>query len=618
MYDSWGDGWNGSTFTISTSLGVVAWSGTLNAGASGSASFAIGGGSCGGGNPDCGYTITVGGSFWNAEISWNLTDENGTSVASGFAPATVSACLPPGCYTMLLYDSYGDGWDSGTFTITNPGGTIISSGTLPGGSFGSVSIDVGGGNCGGGGGGDCSYTMVVGGGFYDYEISWSITDDMGANIGSGLAPASQTLCLETGCYTVNMFDAFGDGWNNANWAVYDNLGNTLSSGTLLTGGSGTAVFSVGGADCGVPEIVTASDCIDAVNVCTDLDFAIDPNGYGNIMEIPPLGSLANPDYGLGVYNPWGTTNWGCLRSNELNSTWMIVNISGSGSLEFTFGGLGMQMGFYDWIMYPYDENTCQDIYYNQIAPLRCNWNGASWGGTGLASVLPPGGDPTNFEPPLNVFAGEQYLICFSNWSSVSTTVPLQFGGTAIVSCEPLLLPVSLLDFSATSSDQSIAITWTTASEINNDKFVIERSNDLEHWSRIAEIQGAGNSQDLLHYEVWDKNPGNGWNYYRLKQYDYNGDHAGSGIVSAWFERYVQPVVLSNPNQGKFQLRGVAASSLHTIELLNLNGAVSEISTEILENGQMQVEMAHPEAGIYVLKLHYLDGKNIGLRVVVAH
>jgi hypothetical protein len=123
---------------------------------------------------------------------------------------------------------------------------------------------------------------------------------------------------------------------------------------------------------------------------------------------------------------------------------------------------------------------------------------------------------------------------------------------------------------------------------------------------------------LLHYEVLDKNPGNGWNYYRLKQYDYNGDHAGSGIVSAWFERYVQPVVLSNPNQGKFQLRGVAASSLHTIELLNLNGAVSEISTEILENGQMQVEMAHPEAGIYVLKLHYLDGKNIGLRVVVAH
>lgn len=67
----------------------------------------------------------------------------------------------------------------------------------------------------------------------------------------------------------------------------------------------------------------------------------------------------NPDLLQGdfINSSWGSDNWGCLRSNELNSTWMIVNISGSGSLEFTFGGLGSQAGFYDWMIYPYNAST---------------------------------------------------------------------------------------------------------------------------------------------------------------------------------------------------------------------------------------------------------------------
>ncbi|MBK6410618.1 MAG: hypothetical protein IPF78_13130 [Flavobacteriales bacterium] len=146
----------------------------------------------------------------------------------------------------------------------------------------------------------------------------------------------------------------------------------------------------------VPPPVTASDCILAVPVCTNIDFQIDPNGFGNTNEIPPLGSYGNPDYGIfsftpPYYNPWGTYNEGCLRNEELNSTWMVVNVLTGGSLAFTFGGLGTQTGFYDWAMYPYDASACGAVASNALAPVRCNWNGVSFGGTGLATTPPAGG-----------------------------------------------------------------------------------------------------------------------------------------------------------------------------------------------------------------------------------
>ena len=46
--------------------------------------------------------------------------------------------------------------------------------------------------------------------------------------------------------------------------------------------------------------------------------------------------------------------------------------------------------------------------------------------TGVGTPPPAGGDPSNFEPELIVAAGDQYIVCLSNYSSQTTTVPLNF------------------------------------------------------------------------------------------------------------------------------------------------------------------------------------------------
>ena len=171
------------------------------------------------------------------------------------------------------------------------------------------------------------------------------------------------------------------------------------------------------------------DCSGAVNICTNASFQVSPNGFGAIDELN--GNVSNPST-----NP-ASGNSGCLLSGELNSTWMIINIASSGTLEFSFGQ-DNSIGCLDWIMWPYNATACADIFNNTLAPIRCNWNGMCEGFSGVATPLPVGGEASNFEPELNVLAGEQYLVCLSNFSSQTTTVPLDFFGTASVSCTTVI------------------------------------------------------------------------------------------------------------------------------------------------------------------------------------
>jgi len=461
-------------------------------------------------------------------------------------------------------------------------------------------------SCTGGGGGCTNYILQVTGGSFPAEVSWALVSNT-AVVATGAAPITTTVCLVPGCYTMQLFDSFGDGWNGAAWTLLTSGGVLVQTGTLATGFGANVTVPVGvpAGNCGGTGPVTASDCPQAVNVCTDISFQIDPNGYGNVSEIPPLGSLGNPDLLSGdfAYSTWGTDNFGCLRNNELNSTWMVVNIQTGGSLEFTFGGLGTQAGFYDWIMYPFTNNTCGQISGNTVPPVRCNWNGVSTGGTGLASTIPPGGNPSNFEPPLMVNTGDLFIICFSNWSSVTTTVPLVFGGTAVVSCTPIILPVELVALSATPQTSHIAVEWTTASETNTLRYELQRSPDDLTWTTVAELPAAGHSS-LAHTTRWnDHAPLPGDNYYRLVVHDADGEAYTSSEVHA-FWKVERPVALPNPNDGRFRITVAAPEDV--LGVVDPTGRPVRYRLEG-DVGALYVVLDEAAVGLYTVRIAQSDG-----------
>ena len=70
-------------------------------------------------------TVNVGGGSWQSEVSWNIVDpSSGTILASGGAPYSGTLCIPSsnlGNLQFITYDSWGDGWNGCTYTISGNG-----------------------------------------------------------------------------------------------------------------------------------------------------------------------------------------------------------------------------------------------------------------------------------------------------------------------------------------------------------------------------------------------------------------------------------------------------------------------------------------------------------------
>lgn len=86
------------------------------------------------------------------------------------------------------------------------------------------------------------------------------------------------------------------------------------------------------------------------------------------------------------------------------------------------------------------------------------------------------------------------------------------------------LPVTLLYFGVSPVDKVVKLEWATATELNNDFFTIERSEDGSRWKVLAEIDGNGNSSNVIFYSWMDYFPHTGISYYRLKQTDFDGSY----------------------------------------------------------------------------------------------
>ncbi|MEO8085538.1 MAG: T9SS type A sorting domain-containing protein [Bacteroidota bacterium] len=95
------------------------------------------------------------------------------------------------------------------------------------------------------------------------------------------------------------------------------------------------------------------------------------------------------------------------------------------------------------------------------------------------------------------------------------------------------LPIELLYFDAALKSEGAMCSWSTATEINNDHFELERSIDNADFIKIVQVKGfgAGVSTTALNYQYLDKNVCNGTIYYRLKQVDTDGRFSYSNIVS---------------------------------------------------------------------------------------
>jgi gliding motility-associated-like protein len=223
---------------------------------------------------------------------------------------------------------------------------------------------------------------------------------------------------------------------------------------------------------------SSPDCSTAPNACgnTNVTF-VSSSGSGSFVDFTTSSNVSNPTTSPAAMIPPGGS--GCMFAGELNPHFLIITCQSPGTLEFAIAsGPGVQVGCYDWIMWPYTATTCAGISGNTLPPVRCCWNSSCSGGTGIASTanMPSGSTASQYCAPLNVNCGDKFLLCISNYSGVNANVPINFIGTSIISCAPTTgTPLAVNNATICSGGTATLIvtggtgtaTWTPGPSVTN-------------------------------------------------------------------------------------------------------------------------------------------------------
>jgi hypothetical protein len=96
------------------------------------------------------------------------------------------------------------------------------------------------------------------------------------------------------------------------------------------------------------------------------------------------------------------------------------------------------------------------------------------------------------------------------------------------------LPIELLSFTATPAGQKVILEWSTASEVHNAYYTVEKTTDGKNFQLVGKLKGAGTKVTMSTYTLEDHHPLQGVSYYRLTQTDYDGKSVASDLVSVNF------------------------------------------------------------------------------------
>lgn len=220
----------------------------------------------------------------------------------------------------------------------------------------------------------------------------------------------------------------------------------------------------------------------------------------------------------------------------------------------------------------------------------------------------------------NSAAGTVYYIAMDG--NAGSNCHFTVSGTNIVP-----LPIELLNFDAlVKSNRQVEVFWTTATELNNDYFTVQRTVDGISFEDIDEVKSSainGNSNNSLSYSIIDPNPLRGTSYYRLKQTDLNGSSTFSAVKkitiegSSKFDFSIQPNPSDLDNTPYLHFFG-GSKDVIALEIFNLTGRLLSTKQILLsEDGDATINLKHNfGSGIYFISATTEDGKKITRKIVV--
>ena len=225
--------------------------------------------------------------------------------------------------------------------------------------------------------------------------------------------------------------------------------------------------------------------------------------------------------------------------------------------------------------------------YNETTDVSSG--GITWTGTGCGTRT------INASPSVKIEDGQTVKLRLYVWGATSTLGSWRVGSVKFYG--NVVLPVQFQSFNADLKGRSTALSFSTATEIDNDYFTIERSADGRAFDAIGKIQGAGNSAVKQSYTFTDENPLPGVNYYRIKQTDYNGSYNYTEVKSVR-HRISNSIVTPGKTDGIL----FVTSDLKSYDVVVYNTAGQEVQRNKSMSGDQNFSIENLQPGIYFVRI----------------
>ncbi len=253
-------------------------------------------------------------------------------------------------------------------------------------------------------------------------------------------------------------------------------------------------------------------------------FTIDVQGGGQVLgyleptnTAPAYGqaycdieTTTGPGSQIGDGTPGGDGNLDLMTFDLVSPLqWNVTNPNGGVSL-------------YDITIHPNGPNAINPVIAADGTPIRFTTRNGYPGNPGEVELGNVAGE---FEDMGFLACPNGFTLTGQTGFSTFLNLGSTYGNTS--------LPIELVSFEATAQEKEVALTWVTASELNNDYFTVERSADGSSWEVVLTKQGAGTTTQRTEYNALDSRPLAGLSYYRLKQTDFDGKFSYSSIQSVF-------------------------------------------------------------------------------------
>jgi len=169
-----------------------------------------------------------------------------------------------------------------------------------------------------------------------------------------------------------------------------------------------------------------------------------------------------------------------------------------------------------------------------------------------------------------------------------------FSDFAIARDESYFLPVELLTFDAELQKNSVLLQWVTATETNNEAFILEKSKDGYTFELFQQMMGSGQSNLPKSYNTVDTKPHKGTNYYKLLQRDFNGMVQDLGTRVVNYNSETNVFVFNSTLT--IETKGIEPFKVYVYNTLG-----QKVKSYQLDN-DLSLDLSELEKGVYLLKI----------------